>query len=167
MWLKALQLRQKSGDHTGVTRSLTNLAGLAIAQNKIHEAKRYLKRATDEMKWTHDLIDDDFAVLFEMEGWLALAEGHPSAAVAEYQRSLEICKRTHGEEHWLTAWEYMLPGKAYKRGPLLPKRAAALWEGTIGLREEPGKQKPRSCRTQELARSSAQKNERQKKGTAY
>jgi hypothetical protein len=30
--------------------------------------------------------------------------------------------------------------------------------------EEPGKQKPRSCRTQELARSSAQENERLKKG---
>src|SRR6266481_5355376 len=33
------------------------------------------------------------------------------------------------------------------------------------LRAEPGKQKPRSCRTQELARSSAQENARQKKGT--
>jgi hypothetical protein len=32
-----------------------------------------------------------------------------------------------------------------------------------GVRAEPGKQKTRSCRTQELARSSAQKNERQKK----
>jgi len=31
------------------------------------------------------------------------------------------------------------------------------------LRAEPGKQKPRSCRTQELARSSAQENEWQKK----
>ena len=31
--------------------------------------------------------------------------------------------------------------------------------------EEPGKQKPRICRTQELARSSAQENERQKKAT--
>src|SRR6266851_8988941 len=38
---------------------------------------------------------------------------------------------------------------------LLPKRAAALWEGTqMLLRVEPGKQRPRSCRTQELARSS-------------
>src|SRR5258707_11201152 len=37
---------------------------------------------------------------------------------------------------------------------LLPKRAAALWEGTqMLLRAEPGKQRPRSCRTQELARS--------------
>ena len=31
------------------------------------------------------------------------------------------------------------------------------------LGEEPGKQKTRSCRAQELARSSAQENERQKK----
>src|SRR5882672_2884810 len=31
--------------------------------------------------------------------------------------------------------------------------------------EEPGKQKTRSCRAQELARSSAQKNARQKKAT--
>jgi len=33
------------------------------------------------------------------------------------------------------------------------------------LRAEPGKQKPRSCRTQELARSSAQEKERRKKGS--
>jgi hypothetical protein len=32
-----------------------------------------------------------------------------------------------------------------------------------GVRAEPGKQKPRSCRTQELGRSRAQENERQKK----
>ncbi len=32
-----------------------------------------------------------------------------------------------------------------------------------GVRADPGKQKPQSCRTQELARSSAQENERQRK----
>src|SRR5713226_288317 len=51
-----------------------------------------------------------------------------------------------------------------KRGLLLPRRAAALWEGTQCFGEEPGKQKTRSCRTQELARSSAQEKEWQKKG---
>jgi len=35
--------------------------------------------------------------------------------------------------------------------------------GTCAVREEPGKQKPRSCRAQELARSRAQKNAGQKK----
>src|SRR5439155_10499162 len=36
--------------------------------------------------------------------------------------------------------------------------------GTCGVRGEPGKQNPRSCRAQELARSRAQENARQKKG---
>jgi len=35
--------------------------------------------------------------------------------------------------------------------------------GTCVVREEPGKQNPRSCRAQELARSSAQENERRKR----
>ena len=35
--------------------------------------------------------------------------------------------------------------------------------GTCVVREEPGKQKPRSCRAQELARSRAQENAWQKK----
>lgn len=34
MWLKALDLRQQNGDHSGVTRSFMNLAGLALAQNQ-------------------------------------------------------------------------------------------------------------------------------------
>ena len=38
-----------------------------------------------------------------------------------------------------------------KRGLLLPKRAAALWEGPNGVRAEPGKQKLQSRRLQELA----------------
>jgi LmbE family N-acetylglucosaminyl deacetylase len=33
----------------------------------------------------------------------------------------------------------------------------------VVVRAEPGKQKPQSCRAQELARSSAQENERRKK----
>ena len=35
--------------------------------------------------------------------------------------------------------------------------------GTCAVREEPGKQKPRSCRAQELARSRARENAWQKK----
>jgi tetratricopeptide (TPR) repeat protein len=112
MWLKALHLRQQNGDRSGITRSFMNLAGLALAQNRIREAKKYLKQAADETKQAHDLVDDDLAVLCETEAWLALAGGHPAAAAAKYGRSLEIVKRTRGEQHWLTGWEYMLRGKA-------------------------------------------------------
>jgi Tfp pilus assembly protein PilF len=113
MWLQALKLRQELGDHTGSMRSLSNLAGLALSRNKIHQAREYLKRASDEMKLATDLVDDDFAVLSEMRGWLAMAQGHAPTAVMEYQRALELGGRIHGEQHWLTGWEHMLLGKAY------------------------------------------------------
>ncbi|MGA8859066.1 MAG: tetratricopeptide repeat protein, partial [Candidatus Sulfotelmatobacter sp.] len=59
MWRKALDLLQQSGDHGGIARSLTYLAGLALAQNQIPNAKKYLKNVAEEMKLTHDLSDDD------------------------------------------------------------------------------------------------------------
>jgi hypothetical protein len=51
-----------------------------------------------------------------------------------------------------------------KREAAAPKASGFFTGGTWGVQEEPGKQKPRSCRAQELARSSAQENARQKKG---
>src|SRR5260370_8826915 len=50
-----------------------------------------------------------------------------------------------------------------KREAAAPKASACFMGGTCAVRGEPGKQKPRSCRAQELARSSAQENARQKK----
>ena len=46
---------------------------------------------------------------------------------------------------------------------LLPKRASALWEGPNAVEGGTGKAEDASYRTQELARSSAQENEWQKK----
>src|SRR6266446_5979940 len=52
-----------------------------------------------------------------------------------------------------------------KREAAAPKASGCFMGGTCAVREEPGKQKPRSCRAQELARSRAQENARQKKST--
>src|SRR6267142_798170 len=52
-----------------------------------------------------------------------------------------------------------------KREAAAPKASGCFMGGTCAVREEPEKQKPRSCWAQELARSSAQKNARQKKAT--
>jgi len=143
MWMKALHLRQQNGDHSGVTRSFMNLAGLALAQNRIREAKKYLKQAADEIKQAHDLVDDDFAVLCETEAWLALAGGHPSTAVAKYGRSLEIITRTRGEQHWLTGWEYMLRGKAYAQSHDTEKALADMGKGLIILEHALGDRNPK------------------------
>src|SRR6266851_2531357 len=50
-----------------------------------------------------------------------------------------------------------------KREAAAPKVSGCFMGGTCEVREEPGKQNPRSCRAQELARSRAQKNGARKK----
>src|SRR6266850_687453 len=52
-----------------------------------------------------------------------------------------------------------------KREAAAPKASGCFMGGTCAVQEEPGKQKPRSCRAQELARSCAQENARQKKAS--
>jgi hypothetical protein len=113
MWRKAFHLRQRIGDHTGTALSLTRLAQLALARNRVGEAHQYLQKASDEAKASPDLIDGDKAFFFETQGWLADAEHHAPAAIAAYQHALELVERSRGEQHWLAGWEHMLLGKAY------------------------------------------------------
>jgi tetratricopeptide (TPR) repeat protein len=133
MWGKALHLRQQIGDHAAAMRSLTNLAQAALAQKRLHQAAEYLKKASVELKSARDLTDDDFALFFESQAWLALSEGHSSAAVDDFQRALDICRRTRGEDHWLTGWEYILRGKAYAQSGNLNASLADMREGLIIL----------------------------------
>lgn len=143
MWQKAFKLRQQIGDHTGTMLSLTHLAGLALARIRVHEAREYLKKASDEMKLARDLTDGDLALFFETQGWLALVEGHPSAAVSGYGRALELCARAHGEQHWLTGWEHMLRGKAYSQLGDLNSALADMLEGLAILDHALGRKNPR------------------------
>ncbi|MBV9342621.1 MAG: tetratricopeptide repeat protein [Acidobacteria bacterium] len=113
MWQKALHLRQTIGDHTGTAITLTRLAELALARNRVREAQRYLQEASNEAKAAPDLIDDDRAFFFEIQGWLAITEHDARDAVAAYQHALELVERSRGEQHWLAGWEHMLLGKAY------------------------------------------------------
>jgi tetratricopeptide (TPR) repeat protein len=113
IWLKALHLRQKIGDHEAIAHSFVNLAGLALSENQVHKAKQYLRQASHEMKLARDLTDDDLALFYETQGWLAMDEGNPSLAVDDYRRALDLCVRAHGQEHWLAGWERILLGRAY------------------------------------------------------
>src|ERR1700678_1016520 len=135
MWRKALDLFQQSGDHVGTVQSLTYLSGLALSQNRVHEAKRQLQSVAEEMKLTHNLGDDDLAFIYETQAWLARVEGHPSDAIADYQRSLELCRRIYGERHWQTGWDYMLRGKTYAQSGDIGKALVDMREG-LGIMEQ-------------------------------
>jgi tetratricopeptide (TPR) repeat protein len=143
MWRKALDLLQRSGDHAGIARSLTYLAGLALAQNQVANGRKYLQHTAEEMKLTHDLSDDDMAFIYETQAWLARAGGHSSAAVAGYQRALELSKRIFGEGHWKTGWDYMLRGRAYAQSGNIEKALVDMRDG-LGIMEQAlGRKNPR------------------------
>jgi tetratricopeptide (TPR) repeat protein len=143
MWLKALHLRQRIGDHEGTTLSLTRLAELALARNRVRDAHRYLQKASDEAKASPDLIDDGKAFFFETQGWLAIAEHHAPAAVAAYQHALELVERSRGEQHWLAGWDYMLLGTAHAESGDLRSALANMQTGLTILDHALGQKNPK------------------------
>jgi tetratricopeptide (TPR) repeat protein len=148
MWIKALHVRQQTGDHAAITRSLASLAGVALAQKRVREARKYLKQASDEAKLAagqagNNLTDDDLAMLSETQAWLALTAGHAAAAVEGYQRALDLCKRSRGEQHWLTGWEYMLRGKAYARAGDIERALVDMQKGLEILDHAVGRRNPK------------------------
>jgi tetratricopeptide (TPR) repeat protein len=143
MWRKAFHLRQRIGDHTGTALSLTRLAELAVARNRIREAHRYLQKASNEAKASADFIDDDKAFFLETQGYLAIAEHHAPAAVAAYQRALKLVERSRGEQHWLAGWEHMLLGKAYAESRDLTSALANMQTGLKILDHALGQKNPK------------------------
>jgi len=152
MWRKALHLRQRIGDHTGTALSLTRLAEVALARNRIREAHRYLQKAADEAKLASGHSDDEKAFSFETQGGLAIAEHHAPEAVAAYQRALELVERSRGEQHWLAGWEHMLLGKAYAESGDLRSALANMQIGLTILHHALGQNNPK-CFAAELAYS--------------
>jgi tetratricopeptide (TPR) repeat protein len=152
LWRKAVQLRQEIGDHAAAARSLTRLAELAVAQDRIRQAHQYLQQASNEAQAAPDLIDDDKALFFEIQGLLAIAEHQTPAAVAAHQRALELIERSRGEQHWLAGWEHMLLGKVYAESGDFGRALANMETGLTVLDHALG-QKSAKYFTAELAYS--------------
>jgi tetratricopeptide (TPR) repeat protein len=143
MWRKAFHLRQRIGDHTGTALSLTRLAELALARNRLREAQLYLQKASNEAKISSDFIDDDKAFFFETQGWLAMAEHDAPAAISAYQHALELVEKSRGEQHWLAGWEHMLLGKAYAESGNFRSAFANMQSGLTILDHALGQKNPK------------------------
>lgn len=112
MKVKALHLYDKIGDHTGIAIACSDLAGLALKEKLVRNARKYLERAQREASLTNDLDDDNRAAISSMQGWLALMDGDILAAITRYEHSLDLWRTRHGEEHPSTGWGYVLLGNA-------------------------------------------------------
>lgn len=109
---KALRLYEQVGDHAGVARAASHLAGTAFSQGNVAHGSKFLKRAAKEAALANDLDDDDRTAIASLQGWQAQLNGNVAMSISSYGRALALAKKRHGEEHPSTGWSYVLLGNA-------------------------------------------------------
>ena len=112
MMERALHVYEAVEDHAGVARASSFLAGALFSQKKIREGTKNLNRALKELHLANEHDDDDLATLSSLQGWLAQRQGDVPASVSNYQQSLDLLRKNHGEESTFTGWAYVLLGQA-------------------------------------------------------
>lgn len=113
--LKALHLFQRVNNRAGIARSSVRLANLCLARKNLRKSESYLTIATKEAAGALGLDDDFYAGLASTQACHDALKGDSMGAVSGYQRALDIWKDTHGEEHMVTGWGYILLGNASAR----------------------------------------------------
>jgi tetratricopeptide (TPR) repeat protein len=109
---EALQLYEQVGDHAGIVRAASHLAGTAFSQGNVTRGSKLLKRAAKEAKLANNLDDDDRAAIESLKGWQAQLNHDVEASISNYGRALTLAEERHGEEHPATGWSYVLLGNA-------------------------------------------------------
>jgi tetratricopeptide (TPR) repeat protein len=111
--LRTLHLYEQIGDHSGIARLCNNLAALALRQQDMKKAGKYLKRSAEEMKVATTLDNDDLAAIYSVQAEFASDNGDTQAAIAGYERAVQIWKRVLKGDAPNTGWGRMLLGRAY------------------------------------------------------
>lgn len=109
---QALHLYEQAGDHAGIARAASHLAGTALSQGNVARGSKFLKRAAKEAKLASDLTDDDRAAIASLQGWQAQLNGNLAASIISYEHALALAKKQHGEENPATGWSFVLLGNA-------------------------------------------------------
>ena len=143
MWSKAARIDEQRNNHSGLARIYISLAGLAIEQHHVNDARKSLARAIVESKLTNEMTSDDDATLSVTEAWIASTNGKHAEAVLGYREALKLWKRGHGEEHPLTGWGYLLLGQAYTANNQLQDAIVSMQQGLTILSKTVGVENPK------------------------
>ena len=143
MGSKAAEIDVQRNDHSGLARIYTNFAKVAIQEHHRKAARQFLEKATAESHLSNEMTDDENAALFATQAWFASTNGNAGEAVAGYTHALELWKRSHGEQHALTGWGYVLLGQAWSTKGQTQDALMDLRQGLAILQETVGPQNPK------------------------
>jgi len=143
LWAHSLDIYRQANNHRSAARIYANLAGLAMEQKHRQAAKEALASAIAESKVASNLTEDDFALISEIQAWIASAEGDNNAAIAAYRHVVDLRKQGHGEYFPLTGWSYLMLGRAYAAMGDAEQALVSMHEGLDILERTEGRQTPR------------------------
>lgn len=111
---KAQGLYAKADDHAGTAEVETNLAILLLDGNDMRAARDLLKDAFAQAERVRDFSDSDRAEMLSIKGAVATRDHDFSAAVVDFQQSIELWIRARGPRYYLVALQYTLQADAYR-----------------------------------------------------
>jgi tetratricopeptide (TPR) repeat protein len=136
--LKALQLYEQADDHTGLVGVYVVLAQDSVNRRKPADSERYLAEAERESRQLDKLGDGNRIAMADLQAAIALLEGHPILAVADYRQSLDLRIQLNGVQHPDTGWGYMLLGKADLQSGDIKSALANMRQGLATLAQTDG-----------------------------
>jgi tetratricopeptide (TPR) repeat protein len=141
--LKTLHLYKQIGDHSGLARACNNLAMLALQQRDGKKAKKYLSCSAEEMKVATALDDDDVAAIYSTQAEFDRLNGNTPAAIAGYERAMQIWRRAHKGDHPNIGWGCMLLGRLYATAGRISDAEKEMQQGLSILDRTLGRTNPR------------------------
>ncbi|HEX5284263.1 MAG TPA: tetratricopeptide repeat protein [Bryocella sp.] len=112
--LRSADVLEKDGDHhEEIALIWSDLAVVAVDKHSSRDAHKFMARALDESQRATDFSSDATSALLTAQGSIAGLDGDPRTAITDYQRSLDLWKLNHADQHPDTGWLYVLLGGAY------------------------------------------------------
>jgi tetratricopeptide (TPR) repeat protein len=112
--MKARKLYVKRSDYAGLARTDSNLAVIALSQNKQRHAHHLLINALNEAQRATNLGEGDRAEIYAVQGNFAAHDLDFAGAIKAYTLSIGLWRNAGGREASITAWEYALRGDAWR-----------------------------------------------------
>jgi tetratricopeptide (TPR) repeat protein len=110
---KAKQLYQAEGNHTGVARVASNLALIAVQQDRYKDARGFIAEAFQEARVGQQPETNDLAAMYSVQCAIAGHDKDWTAALDAVQREIDLMENLHGPRYFLLASAYALRGQVY------------------------------------------------------
>ncbi|MFZ0301875.1 MAG: tetratricopeptide repeat protein [Terracidiphilus sp.] len=88
---------------------------IAMQRNNRSAVRSYLVQALQEAQLARDLVDDQIASMNGVQGWLALKDGNPQAALSFFDNAIAHWARLHGPGSCQVATGLVLRAQAYEK----------------------------------------------------